>query len=311
MPRQKQKAKASPAPAVRSAPVQFSSSTAPTREAPINHDLLLDAVCFRGEGSWGTMEFLFSGQLDEPWRLHVLARDLMLLGHLDVELEKGGGRLKRWSVPPPSLAYTGPDRAVLTGFRSMAMLNEVERAVSSAGGKLERVTVHGQPALVEISDIPPVKSREALAAITDSHKRAIHVVEAPRPRGSRLPATTSGGCFPALPQSRREHPARFNATSLAVGNGVQLSASPTRGVSLPECRRDVRVPRQGWRTLRGPNELVKLLYARTHQVRLHAYDPAARTFLSRLGCDPIGLLGRALVASSGETPLDLRRQVSL
>jgi hypothetical protein len=302
MPRQKKKAKTSPAPAVRSAPVQFSSSTAPTREAPINHDLLLDAVCFRGAGSWGTLESLFSGQLDEPWRLHVLARDLMLLGHLDVELEKGSGRLKRWSVPPPSLAYTGPDRAVLTGFRSMAMLNEVERAVCSAGGKLERVTVHGQPTLVEISGIRPALSREALSGITDSHKRAIHVVES---TAERLASACDclGKLFAGLAPVSTGTSSSLQRYELGSGKWRAAERISDEGAYRFQDAGVMYVYRdKDGRTLRGPNELVKLLYARAHQVRLHAYDPAARTFLSRLGCDPIGLLGRALVASSGRLP---------
>ena len=52
----------------------------------------------------------------------------------------------------------------------------------------------------------------------------------------------------------------------------------------------------------GPHEGVKLAAARLGGLSLHAYDPATRAFSSRLGCEPAGLLSRALVACSGELP---------
>ena len=52
----------------------------------------------------------------------------------------------------------------------------------------------------------------------------------------------------------------------------------------------------------APYQVIKLQAARYEGVHLHGYDAANRAFIATLGCDVPGLLGRALVACSGQLP---------
>ena len=65
--------------------------------------MLLDALCYMRVGSWQTFQTLAAAVDDSPVYALELARTLIALGHMDVELAKSTLRPTRWSISPTSL----------------------------------------------------------------------------------------------------------------------------------------------------------------------------------------------------------------
>jgi len=285
----------------RPAPIP-ASTDARKQPRPVNYDLLLDALSFHGHGGWSTLETLTAAHLDEPWQLTAMARDLSWLGFIDVELERGKGRTKRWSVTPPSLAFIGPDRAVLSGFRSQKMVKALGQIVEEAGGTVEKVDRPGQPRSVFVNGISPERAEEKLGSIKDPHGRKLRIVEQAAKRlasaclvfndllDGMVPVSGGGG-------------KSLSKYDVSTGNWRRVEEMSSQGAFRNQDYGVLYAYRfADGRIMQGPHELVKLLDARANGVALHAYDADTRIFRSRLGCEPPGLLGRALVASSGKLP---------
>ncbi len=291
-----------PAKVAQSRSVQASATTHHKAKRSIKFNLLLDALSFKGDGSWANLETLVSDQLDEFWKLHSIIRDLEWLGHIDVELEKGSGRLKRWSVSSPTLSYLGDEQAVLTGFRSVRLVRELERLTTESGGTFIRFTPGSQPNLYTIDGISPVRARELFGELKDPHQRQIKIVDR-APERLAVACGELGGLFATLVPVSTGAPNSPQRYDIDSGKWRNVEGIYDEGAYRYQYNGVVYAYRSPeGRTLRGPHQLIKLLYARKRQAELHSYEPSTRTFTSRMGCEPIGLLGRALVASSGRLP---------
>jgi hypothetical protein len=141
-----------------------------------------------------------------------------------------------------------------------------------------------------------------LSSLRDPHGRSVEVVTSTA-RRLAVASASLGGLFSLLiPASigRPDAPQRYD---LETGKWRATDAITREGAyryqenGVTYFYRD-----RGGRALRGPHELVKLLHARSNNVMMHSYDSTTGVFSSRLGCEPVGLLGRALVASSGALP---------
>ncbi len=281
--------------------VPESPRAAPSPRNSLPSDLWLDAACFLGCGSVASFEALLSEAEIDPWQAGATLRDLTWLGHLDVCLGDNH-RPRCWSVAPPSLAFVSKEEAVLAGFRSSSLVDAVEKLASSAGGGLHREALPGQPALIRVSGMDLHTAAEALGGVTDPHGRTMNILDS---------AALSLANFSAASSSIF---ARLNPITLGFDGDVQrYEPEKGRWVSTGDTRKPggyrfayagttyaYRTP--SGRALAGPHELVKLAAARHAGVHLHAYSGPLKVFSSRLGCEPPGLLGRALVACSGRLP---------
>lgn len=106
------------------------------------HELLLEWVSERGDGSWSDFKRAFDwlfARRDDPaahaWRA---ARDLAALGHLEI----AWGREVRWTAAPPVLTLLprSGGRALLTGART----RELTRAAEETAERLD-LYLHRQP----------------------------------------------------------------------------------------------------------------------------------------------------------------------
>lgn len=275
----------------------------PPAEDRVDHDLLLDALTFMGSGSWGAFEALVAGDLDQPWEAAAIARGLSSLGHLDLRRQAGSGRILAWSVPPPVLAMRAGGEGFLAGFRNAGMVEEAALRIGKAGGALAVTPRPAQPALVEVSGISAEDAAAALAGLADPHERAIHV------------EPDAAGRLAAACRGIGEAWSLVEPASLGRDKDMHfydLSAHAWRPVDGPSGAGAYRVRSNGahyffldaqGQARRAPHELAKLLAARAAGKALHGYQPADGGFTSVLGCEPPGLLGRALVACSGTLPL--------
>lgn len=267
----------------------------------VDHDLWLDGACFIGAGSAAVFETFASFSSVDTWRAGPVIRDLAWLGHIDVETGPTF-RPRRWSASPPVLSMTADDTAVLSGFRCNSLTEQVRVAVSESGGELTVTHEAGHPDYLVVSGLCADELRAATAELRDPHGREITIVSR---AASQILGFLSG---------RSPLVDMFRPVSLGTGVPVQrydVLANRWRNAEAIQPGGAYRVSEAGTsyvfvgasgRAFVGPHEMVKLAAARAQGLHLHAYDGSMRRFTSRLGCEPVGLLGRALVACSGRLP---------
>lgn len=268
----------------------------------MDHDLLFDALCFLGIGTLGRLENVMSEWVEEPWQVGSVAASYSSLGLLDLSLEPGSGRISRWSVPPPAVCFTSGRSAFLTGFRCEELTDSVRSAVESHGGSVVSDAIAGQPARIAINHLDASSMVDALDGVTDPLGRSIEIVES---GAASLTAACLqlGGLNSVLLPMEIGRSDRLQVFDCSKARWKDATSSDPAGAYRMEQGSTIYFFRnKSGKAFRGPHQLVKLLAARQDGARLHAYDPEQRTFMSTLGCEPIGLLNRALACSSGELP---------
>ncbi len=269
----------------------------------VDHDLLLDALCFIGNGSWGTFESLVDRNDLQPWEAVALARNLAALGHIDLQVVKGSGRIMTWCVPPPTLAFHYPRSAVFSGFRNCALLDEARDLLVDAGATFEEQKRWSRPTRVLVQGIDPEAADRCLSAVKDALGRPIAVIENSH---LRLAEACGGmnGLGTLLTPVSSGRPDSLQRFDLASGKWRDCEALNDTGAYRYQFAGQSYVYRdKTGRDFQGPHEIVKLLAARSAGAALHCYSPSSLEFVSMLGCEPPGLLARTLTACSGELPI--------
>lgn len=264
-------------------------------------DLWMDALCFLGHGTAASTETIVSQSEVDEWRAAAMLRDLNWLGHIDVAVSSNH-RPKRWSVAPPALVFNGNDTAFLAGFRNLELLKQLAEVAIDIEAVFEKIVLPGQPELVRVSDFPYELAAQVLGHIRDPHGRTLEISAAVPDR--ILSACSSfadlSSTFAVITPGKPEQLQRFDPVK-AKWRSVE-TLQELGGYRFAHAGTTYCVVDGSGNSYSGPHELVKLAAARSLGVRLHAYDPIERVFVSRLGCEPVGLLGRALVLSSGRLP---------
>ena len=273
-------------------------------EAPrIDHDLLFDALCFLGTGSWGRFETLLADKVDMPWQAREIAHNYSLLGLLDIELRPGTNIVQRWSVPASVISFIDEESAFLSGFRCQSMLESIFTAVRKAGGEIVQARRSFVPAHVEINSLSPEALSRALDGIADPLGRPISINQHPGRDIARacLEWSDLDSCLIPISIGRQSNLQVFN---LQTARWETTNAISSQGGAYRwnDGRQAYAFVDESGRGLAGPYQVVKLMAARSKRRQLHAYDGKKRALLSTLGCDVPGLLGRALVACSGTLP---------
>jgi hypothetical protein len=263
-------------------------------------DLWLDAVCFLGSGTQAVFEGLAASDELDPWEARAILRDFSWLAHVDVELGLDH-RPRSWSTAPPAFAFTSEREALLTGFRNRPLLNDITELVEAAGGTVKLTQAPRQPLRVTMRGLTLAEAASALDIVRDVHGRPVALVEnapdalaqfclaAGTPYSSMRPMTLG------LDSSLRRYDVQTGRWR-HVENTSEIGAYSFTYTGVGYA---VRLPSG---TFSGPPELVKIAAARLANTKLHAYEEKDRAFVARLGCEPPGLLGRALVSCSGQLP---------
>lgn len=268
----------------------------------VDHDLLLDALCFLGEGSWASFEALLSSNVSEPWQAHAIARSLEALGYVDLARKPGAGRIARWSISAPTLNLSGSGRAHMRGFRNATMTNAVREFLVGGGARDVSEALDGQPLDIAFDGIEPDLAALLVQSIKDPHGRSIALVlDPPRAIARRMASlgSTRGMLVPlsvaddvAAERYDLAH-GRWNRCHDVLEPGAYRLAWRGQAYAYRDARGNL---------FQGPHEIVKVLAARDAGINLHAYSQPNEEFVSRLGADPAGLLARALCACSGRLP---------
>ena len=279
----------------------------PTRRehtATVSPDLVLDALCYLGRGSWTTFQGLAAACRDELWYPASLARLLVELGHIDLEIDFATMRPARWQVAPPALVENAAgDTWFLAGFRSPELVNAVADALEAMDCEYVPPTEDGSVSVHAWRCNSAEAVAGALGGIADPLGREVAVVSGANERlSSALPGLSE--LRETLPSVHMEAPPDLQVFDLGSGKWRHVDGSRASGAyrsSYGACRHFHRAADGSARA--GTAELVKALAAREAMVALHAYDAASGTFSAVMGCEPPGLFARALVACSGRKPV--------
>lgn len=274
----------------------------PTGVPSVDHDLLLDALGFVGHGTWGRFESLLQLGEAAPYLARQVAHDLFLLGFIDLELRQGTNAIKSWCVTPPAIIFASKRRAFLSGFRSASLVASLREAASAAGGRMVEAPQAGRPASAWIEGLDNKAAGEAFADIRDPHGRMVGVIADAGPALARA-CLSLGGFRGALAPASVGKPSnlqRFDPSTATWSEAA--AASPPGAYRWNEGVQCYAFVGDSGAAHCGPHNVIKLLAARAAGMRLHAYDKENHAFSCTLGCEPPGLLARALVACSGNLP---------
>lgn len=263
-------------------------------------DLWLDASCFLGSGTQAAFEGLVASEELDPWEARAVLKDLSWLAHVDVELGSDH-RPKSWSIAPPALAFTGELEAVLTGFRNRPLLNDITQLIEAAGGTIEIKQVGRQPLLIVVRGLTASEARSALDVACDVHGRLVAISEN-APQELAHYCLTAGTPFSTMRPMTLGTEGALRKYDVERGRWRLAETTSELGAYSFSYAGNGYAVRLAHGAFSGPPELVKIAAARIANVKLHAYHEKERVFVARLGCEPPGLLGRALVACSGRLP---------
>jgi hypothetical protein len=273
------------------------------RAPDVDHDVFFDALCFLGSGSLGRLERLLGDSLSEPWQVGAIATDYSSLALLDLELEPGSGRIKRWVVPPATVCFLTTSTAFLTGFRNDELLGWVSDAVEASGGRVQRRDLASRPIHFTLEGLDHVQLKRALDGIVDPLGRPVGIVADGSMKLAKACLLLDGVGSVLRPISVGRQ-GRIQAFSAATARWGDAEQSETPGAYRLDFGGTTYFYRDAdGTTVRGPHQVVKLLAARAQKQMLHSYDRSRLAFLSTLGVEPQGLLARALVCASGQLPV--------
>jgi hypothetical protein len=267
-------------------------------EEAIDHDLLLDALCCVGTGTFAALDQLVSQRDDRPWATREAARRLVSLGHIDVELDDNL-RPRVWSISPTTLVpYEGG--AFLTGWRSPEILHALGLVAHRLGGRVELTPQADGPSRIGLSELPA----EQLGLIASELSKDAGVSIGVEPdAASRL-----AGALPHVYSLRNDLPIVPRALTGARFERLEVDTlrwlSSTH-ITVPGAYRTTHLPRvvvhsDGRDTRLADARIAKWLAA--GGPALIAHDADRRRVICHLGTEPPWLYERALVLCSGLLP---------
>lgn len=275
---------------------------APRLETPPDPDLVLDALCYLGSGSWRKLQELAGSDGRPVLSAQRFSAATAALGHIDVSLAPRMRSPLSWAVAPPALSFMPSGAAVLAGFRNAVLIEAVQDRLAAAGGQATQIPQQDGPSALIWTGLTPTSAKQALEGVADSHGRPVTITEGftaaiarQSPAVSKLAA--------AMPVIRLETPKELQRFD--PGSGTWRSAAAISGAGAYRGdyggRRYIFADDEGGQR-EGSFSLVKLLAAKAVGLMLHGYDAATGEFQAVLGCEPPGLFQRALIASSGLMP---------
>lgn len=270
-------------------------------------DTLIDAICYKSEGSWEVLRGLISSVCDTPSDIGEYARRLSDIGLIDLSRDIASGSIIGWVVPPPALVLQSDSgKLMLTGFRSSSLINKINAAISICAEYApvsltdSAITIHfWKVTSPNVDDLGLL-----LDDIKDPFGRKVRVVIDPaRKILSVCPALSA--LEELLPEYHLDSSSRKEFFDLSKGrwSPVEEKFAAKSGAYRIKTRGNMYFfsSREG-SVKRGTFEVVKTLAARDAGIYLHHYDIESFSFKCVLGVDVPPLLSRCLVIASGSLP---------
>lgn len=266
-------------------------------EDPVDYDLILDALCCVGAGTYASLQRIVEQADDRPWAAREIARALVSLGHIDLELDERL-RPRAWSVAPPILVASAAG-AFLAGWRSPELLFALGQVTHTVGSRVEWTSQPGGPTRVGLLDA--ADDLEAIASrVSELVGTTLHVArDAPLRIARALPPLES--VRQALPLA----PVLPDSVPLQRLNEVSLTWEHVDSLRAPGAYRAGARPRLTMHVSEADARISESRLAKWLAVTrtpLIAYAPDRQRAICHLGTEPPGLYERALVLCSGLLP---------
>jgi hypothetical protein len=282
--------------------VRFDKKLEPKRIfKSITHDIILDALSYRGGGSGYLLYKWFALLVDESWKVTGLIRNYVNLGFIDINIDPESSRIKQWSVAPATFVINDQGIGFLTGFRSELLAD----AVCSVLNKLDVPTniqnCVNQPTRYECRIGHNI--RHDVISELSKLKISCKLVIVENPGTKILPYMPSlegiiKNCKTMTPQLRDLEKFHVPTASWRDWEEV-LSVGAYRHKNYP--RRYFYVNNDSSSRLM-PYEVAKIVAANEEGFRLQDYDVLSKEFSCVLGCGLPGLYERILISCSGVLP---------
>jgi len=273
------------------------------QERSVSTDTAFDAACYLGAGTAASLESVLATTVDSPWKVSIVSSNLVDLGLIDIAMDAGFRRLGHWSCPPPALVLSTTGAAFLAGFRNEPLVRRVEECMSKVAAVYDVIAQDLAPVahIWKIGSMEIAEVEALVTGIVDPLGREVRVVQGPAlaiawqmPRVSEIKKTLTPIHVEDKSDLERFDPkeGRWRKSRLDRAGSYRASFHGRRYFY-----------RGGdGRSLETSFELAKLLAAREEGIRLHAYHPGNATLECVVGCQPPGILRRALVSCSGRLP---------
>ena len=274
----------------------------------IDFDVFFDGLCYLGMGNRARFERLLSSFVEDPKFISNLAQNLSALGHLDLRVRKGSGRFLHWSVPPAAIHFTDSQTAILSGFRSSGLITEISERIFQRGGKLICEQREHQPAILSIKGLNVSEVKDALNEVTDPLSRPVKIVGDPVSKLGQALVSLPGleASFQTFSLGTHDDLSRFDSSS---GKWRQVDCSVAAGAyRFTHAGPTYVLKRNDGTCASGPYQWIKTLAAKSAGHRLHSYNGDTKEFRAALGVEPVGLMTRALLLSTGELPHIIDKQ---
>ncbi|MEO9969785.1 MAG: hypothetical protein ABJG15_08170 [Hyphomonadaceae bacterium] len=292
------------------APKKIASINKPTQkwvndDAPscaIDFDVFYDGLCYLGMGNRARLERLLSSFEDHPKYISAIVHNLSALGHLDLRLSKGSGRLEHWSIPQATLHFVNSKKAILSGFRSPEFLRNISAGLEESVGTLDRKPLVGQPAIITIEGLNADELSEQLSDVKDPLGRQIHIIEDPISSFGQALISLPGleNSLKAFSLGRPDDLKKFDVLS---GKWREAETSHATGAYRFAYMGPTYIYKDDdGLCLSGPYQWIKTLAAKSAGRRLHSYNKYTKEFRAAMGVEPLGIMSRALVLSTGQLP---------
>jgi hypothetical protein len=270
--------------------------------AAVGIDVIFDGLCYLGGGTWRHLKELTSSAGDDEFDSHNLIAALVGLGHIDAAYDDRRIKPSYWTVAPPALVFTPGGEAFLAGFRNKELLDIVSERLQEAGGVIRIEPQMSAPSAYLWSGLVPKEAVRHLAGVTDTHGRyvAVSVGFSGLVANAAQPLSRLAGEMPSLRIGGQKDLSKFDPHTVSWRSVSKVSLPGAYSADFFG-RRYVYVDDEG-SAHEGSAGLVKILAAKREGVMLHGYDPGRSELQFISGCQPPGLLSRALVACSGLLP---------
>ena len=276
------------------------SSTNGSRDLGVDLDLILDALAVMEAGSWNAFRRLIDHSESERFIPHEALRTLRALAYLDVEVGQRNAAPQRWSLSPTALlAMPQGASAVLTGRRTLALLEQLHEVATSNDARIDYSAANGRPRRYQIE----AEHRGVLQKIAEEIATPL-VFDAPRRILERMPTIQDilnsqpellvpDGCTYERFESGSNRWREVEASGERLAGGYQIR--------FPTGERRHAVWADGiWREC--GNATAKYAGAAAVGEHIMSYDEEQQELTCLFGARPPGLFERALILCSGELP---------
>lgn len=278
-----------------------------TRTSP---DVIYDALCYVGTGTWSKLQGIVSLIVDMPWQVSIVTQKLIDLGLIDVMLNPDNGRPAYWYCPPACVVLTESNEAFLSGFRNEKMLADIKECLSCYTREYQVIEQELAPSvhLFKLINCDYEQLVTLLENVVDPSGSPVSVIRVPAERIAVNMPTVSE-IIEIQKSVHIEDQGDIERFDVTLGKWKRSGIQGAGAYRTFHAGRHYVYKNADGETREASYELVKLLAARAEGVRLHAYNSRAAAFECVIGCEPPGLFRRALVSCSGQLPVTVSGKV--